>query len=123
MISHVSIGVSDIERSRRFYDGVLGALGYRRLFEGEGYVAYGADAPKFWVAQTGAVPAANAGSGLHFCFDAPSRSAVEAFHAAALASGGADNGGPGLRPEYHADYYAAFAIDPDGWRIEAYHGG
>lgn len=122
MISHVSIGVTDIERSRRFYDAALGALGYRRLFEGEGYVAYGADEPKFWVAQSELVPAANPASGLHFCFDAPSRSAVEAFHAAALASGGTDNGGPGLRPEYHASYYAAFAIDPDGWRIEAYHG-
>ena len=122
MISHVSIGVTDIERSRRFYDAVLGALGYRRPFEGEGNAAYGADAPEFWVAQNQQVPAANAASGLHFCFDAPSRSAVEVFHAAALASGGADNGGPGLRPEYHASYYAAFAIDPDGWRIEAYHG-
>jgi catechol 2,3-dioxygenase-like lactoylglutathione lyase family enzyme len=122
MISHVSIGVTDIERSRRFYDTVLGALGYRRLFEGEGYVAYGTEAAEFWVAQSQQVPTANPASGLHFCFDAPSRSAVEAFHAAALASGGTDNGRPGLRPEYHASYYAAFAVDPDGWRIEAYHG-
>ncbi|HEY2481899.1 MAG TPA: VOC family protein [Caulobacteraceae bacterium] len=123
MISHVSIGVADIEHSKRFYDAVFGALGYGRLFEGEGYVAYGADFPKFWVAQSEHVPAPNAGSGLHFCFNAPARAAVDAFHAAALASGGADNGAPGLRPEYHASYYAAFAVDPDGWRIEAYHGG
>ena len=123
MISHVSIGVADFERSKRFYDAALGALGYRRVFEGEGYMAYGADAPEFWVAEIAHVLGSQAGSGLHVCFDAPSRAAVDAFHAAAIAHGGADNGKPGLRPEYHANYYAAFAVDPDGWRIEAYFGG
>jgi catechol 2,3-dioxygenase-like lactoylglutathione lyase family enzyme len=123
MISHVSIGVTNFERAKRFYDATLGALGYRRVFEGEGYMAYGADEAEFWVAQSAHVPGPQPGSGLHICFDAPNQSAVDAFHAAALASGGADNGAPGLRPEYHASYYAAFATDPDGWRIEAYHGG
>ena len=123
MISHVSIGVADFDRSKRFYDAALGALGYRRVFEGEGYMAYGADAPAFWVAQVMDVLGPQPGPGLHVCFEAPSRTAVDAFHAAALAQGGADNGRPGLRPEYHANYYAAFAVDPDGWRIEAYFGG
>jgi hypothetical protein len=86
-------------------------------------MAYGADAAEFWVAQSESPPALNAGPGVHFCFDAPDRRAVDAFHAAAIAKGGADNGKPGLRPEYHPNYYAAFAIDPDGWRVEAYYGG
>jgi catechol 2,3-dioxygenase-like lactoylglutathione lyase family enzyme len=123
MISHVSIGVADIERSKRFYDAVLGALGCKRLFDSDIYgVAYGVETPEFWVGQSEAPPGPQPGSGLHICFDAPDRAAVDAFHAAALAHGGADNGKPGLRPEYHANYYAAFAVDPDGWRIEAYFG-
>jgi catechol 2,3-dioxygenase-like lactoylglutathione lyase family enzyme len=62
-------------------------------------------------------------SGLHFCFLAKDRAAVDAFHAAALKAGGMDNGKPGVRADYGPKYYAAFAIDPDGYRIEAYHGG
>ena len=123
MISHVSIGVADFDRAKRFYDATLNPLGYRRVFEGEGYMAYGADEPEFWVGQSAHVPGPQPGSGLHICFDAPSRAAVDAFYAAALAHGGADNGKPGLRPEYHANYYGAFAVDPDGWRIEAYFSG
>ena len=61
-------------------------------------------------------------SGLHFCFTAPSRAAVDAFHSAALRAGGRDNGAPGLRVQYGPDYYAAFVIDPDGYRIETYCG-
>ncbi len=61
--------------------------------------------------------------GLHFCFTAPSRASVAAFHAAALANGGRDNGKPGVRKDYGPDYYAAFVFDPDGYRLEAYHGG
>jgi catechol 2,3-dioxygenase-like lactoylglutathione lyase family enzyme len=123
MISHISIGVADFERSKQFYDAALGALGYRRVFEGEGQMAYGTDAAVFWVGQIEHVLGSQAGSGLHVCFDAPNRAAVDAFYAAALAHGGTDNGKPGLRPEYHANYYGAFAVDPDGWRIEAYFGG
>jgi len=125
MISHVSIGVVDLERAKRFYDAALAPLSYKRVFEGEGYVAYGADKPILWIAQTEHVPPPHPRSGVHFCFHAPSREAVDAFHAAALGHGGADNGPPGLRPEYQSThpYYAAFAIDPDGWRVEAYFGG
>jgi len=125
VISHVSIGVADLERARRFYDAVLAPLGYSRVFAGDGYMAYGADRPELWIAESEHVSVPHPGSGVHFCFDAPSRAAVEAFHAAALGHGGTDNGPPGLRPEYQSTrpYYAAFAVDPDGWRIEAYIGG
>ena len=123
MLSHVSIGVADLERAKRFYDAALAPLGYRRVFDGQGYMAYGGEVAEFWVTQTSPAPRADRASGVHFCFDAPDRAAVDVFHAAALAHGGTDNGPPGPRPEYHPDYYAAFAIDPDGWRIEAHFGG
>jgi len=120
MINHVSVGVRDLKTARRFYDTALAALGYKCLAEGEGYLGYGADAPKFWVLAAEHPVPADAKSGLHFCFDAASRKAVDAFHAGALKSGGGDNGKPGVRPDYGATYYAAFVVDPDGYRIEAH---
>ena len=122
MINHVSIGVRDIARAKRFYDAALGPLGYKCLSEGEGSLGYGRDAVAFWISRVERPVPADPGSGLHFCFAAPTRQSVEAFHAAALRSGGRDNGKPGLRPDYDATYYAAFAVDPDGYRIEAYCG-
>lgn len=123
MLDHVSIGVSDIDRSRRFYDAVLRPLGVVRTVDfGEGRGSdYGAAPGSLGVEltitrETGArmpIP------GAHLCFRAPDRAAVDAFHAAALAVGGRDDGAPGLRPRYHADYYGAFVLDPDGHRIEA----
>jgi catechol 2,3-dioxygenase-like lactoylglutathione lyase family enzyme len=83
---------------------------------------YGRDTIAFWVVSAERPVAADEKSGLHFCFTAPSADTVDAFHAAALRSGGQDNGAPGLRPEYGPDYYAAFINDPDGYRIEAYCG-
>ena len=83
---------------------------------------YGADDAAFWLLQTTQPVPANPKSGLHICFVAPSRAAVDAFHAAALAGGGKDNGKPGVRPDYDANYYAAFVVDPDGYRLEAYYG-
>jgi catechol 2,3-dioxygenase-like lactoylglutathione lyase family enzyme len=123
MIDHVSIGVSDLARARAFYDAVLSPLGYRRMFDVEDASGYGRGEPHplkeqalpFWIAHNAEAPALNG----HVCFSAPYRGAVDAFHAAALAAGGRDNGKPGLRSEYHANYYAAFVIDPDGYRIEA----
>ena len=123
MIDHVSLGVGDLAASRAFYDAVLAPLGYRRRYDLDDASGYGASAPHplkeqalpFWI---GHAPAGAALSG-HVCFTAPSRAAVDAFHRAALAAGGRDNGKPGLRPHYHANYYAAFVIDPDGHRIEA----
>ena len=110
MINHVSIGVRDIARTRRFYDAALKPLGY-----GKGAVA-------FWISATERPVATDAKSGLHFCFDAPTRKSVDAFHAAALKAGGSDNGKPGPRADYGPSYYAAFVVDPDGYRIEAYCG-
>ena len=124
MIAHISIGVRDIDKSRRFYDTVLDPLGYKCLRAARtlpGY-GYGRDSIAFWVVSAERPVSAAEKSGLHFCFAAPDGDAVDAFHAAALRSGGYDNGAPGLRPQYSLDYYAAFIIDPDGYRIEAYCG-
>lgn len=122
MINHVSIGVRDIARAKRFYDAALKPLGYTCLSEGEGALGYGRDQVAFWIGTVGHPIPADEKSGLHFCFTAPTRNSVDAFHAAALAAGGRDNGKPGLRAEYDPNYYAAFAIDPDGYRVEAYCG-
>jgi catechol 2,3-dioxygenase-like lactoylglutathione lyase family enzyme len=124
MIAHISIGVRDIDRSKRFYDAALEPLGYKYLRAARSMMGYGygRDSVALWVFQTERPVPADEKSGLHICFTAPGSAAVDAFHAAALASGGHDNGAPGLRPIYAPDYYAAFIIDPDGYRIEAYFG-
>ena len=120
MIDHVSIGVRDIAAARRFYDAALAPLGYRCRSDSADSLGYGAEATAFWVSVAEHPVPPDPASGLHFCFAAPTRPSVDAFHAAALGAGGRDNGAPGLRPEYDATYYAAFVIDPDGYRIEAY---
>lgn len=122
MIDHVSIGVRDLAAARRFYDAALAPLGYRLLSDGSGSLGYGADQPALWVLAVERPVPADTGSGLHLCFSAPSRTAVDKFHRAALGAGGADNGKPGLRADYGPDYYAAFVVDPDGYRLEAYCG-
>ena len=121
MLDHVSLGVADLERSRRFYDAALRPLGIVRIvdFHGRGS-DYGAMAGSLGVeftitSESGVMPA----PGMHVCFRAPDREAVRAFHAAALACAGQSDGEPGLRAEYHADYFAAFVLDPDGNRVEA----
>ena len=123
MFNHVSIGVRDIPRTKRFYDAALGALGYKCLSEGASSLGYGRDSVAFWISAADKPVAADAKSGLHFCFDAPTRKAVDAFHAAAVKTGGKDNGRPGVRADYDPGYYAGFVVDPDGYRIEAYCGG
>ena len=120
MFDHVSIGVADIARSKKFYDAALKPLGFSRLSDGETSLGYGDKAVALWLGATQKPVKADSDSGLHFCLVAPDRAAVDAFHAAALAAGGADAGAPGLRPHYGADYYAAFVVDPDGYRLEAY---
>lgn len=120
MIDHVSIGVSDIAKSRRFYDAVLAPLGYTCLSEGNESLGYGGQQVQLWMNLTATPVKADMASGLHVCFAAPTRDGVDAFHRAALAAGGHDNGAPGVRADYDANYYAAYAIDPDGYRIEAY---
>jgi catechol 2,3-dioxygenase-like lactoylglutathione lyase family enzyme len=118
-LDHVSIAVADVARAVVFYDAALAPLGLTRVKELPGHVGYGTDRPLFWLHPRAAKGAAQPGIGLHFCFGARTRDEVDAFHAAALAAGGKDNGKPGLRPEYHPSYYGAFVIDPDGYKIEA----
>jgi catechol 2,3-dioxygenase-like lactoylglutathione lyase family enzyme len=122
MINHVSIGVRDIARSKRFYDAALAPLGYACLHQSPDALGYGGAAVALWIGATDQPVPADPRSGLHFCFDAPSRQDVDAFHAAALGAGGSDHGKPGLRANYGSNYYAAFVIDPDGYRLEAYCG-
>ena len=122
MFDHVSIGVSDIPRAGRFYDAALKPLGYTRLSDGETSLGYGGKAVQLWLGATQKPVKADMESGLHFCFVAPDRKAVDAFHAAALKAGGTDNGKPGVRADYGPKYYAAFVVDPDGYRVEAYCG-
>ena len=119
MLDHVSFGVRDLARARRFYDAALQPLGYECRSSDSGSLGYGRDATVLWVLATARPVADDTDSGLHFAFVAPSRAAVNAFHAAALANGGRDNGAPGLRLDYSPDYYAAFVVDPDGYRLEA----
>jgi len=126
MLHHISFGITDIRRSAGFYDAVLSALGYVRVWEdlaegdpnaavGYGYAGGG---DKFAI-KLRTHPRLSPGPGFHLAFAAPSQQAVHAFHQAALNHGGSDNGTPGPRPEYGPHYYAAFVIDPDGYRIEA----
>ena len=122
MLDHVSLGVCNIERSRRFYDAALRPLGLVRIldFRGGKGADYGA-APgspgvEFTITEESGPIAPPRGS--HLCFRAPDRAAVAAFHKAALAAGGQDDGKPGPR-RYHNSYYAAFVLDPDGHRVEA----
>lgn len=125
MIDHISLAVTDIDRSRAFYDRALAALGARRVMDvddapGFAGSAYGTDHPTFWISGSRPPrPIATPPHSQHTAFAAADRAAVDAFHREALAAGGRDDGPPGLRPEYHPDYYAAFAIDPDGHRVEA----
>lgn len=116
MLDHVTIGVSDTERSKQFYDRALHPLGIARLYaEGERFAGYGIS-PKafFWIGGRNARQ-----TGAHVAFAAPDRAAVDLFYQEAIAAGGRDNGPPGIRPNYHTDYYGAFVFDPDGHNIEA----
>lgn len=122
MINHVSIGVRDIARTKRFYDAALKPLGYSCLSSGETSLGYGRDAVVLWISATDHPVPADDKSGLHFCFDAPTRKSVADFHGAALKAGGHDNGKPGVRADYAPNYYAGFVVDPDGYRLEAYCG-
>jgi len=123
MFDHVSIGVRDIMRAKTFYDSSLEPLGMKRLSDGEDSLGYGRETVGLWIGVTSTPVPDNPKSGLHFCFAAPSRESVAKFHAAALAAGGRDNGRPGIRADYGADYFAAYVFDPDGYRLEALHLG
>ena len=123
MFDHVSIGVRDIAKARRFYDAAMKPLGFSCLSADDSSLGYGKEGVGFWIISAERPVADDPKSGLHFCFAAPSRASVAAFHAAALAHSGRDNGKPGLRKDYGPHYYAAYVFDPDGYRLEAYYGG
>jgi catechol 2,3-dioxygenase-like lactoylglutathione lyase family enzyme len=119
MIDHVSVGVSDLERSARFYEATLTPLGLPRLVTRPKTVGFGKSYPEFWINFRADMAPVAPESGVHICLRAKSSSEVDAFHAAALKAGGRSDGAPGLRPHDRVRYYAAFVIDPDGNRIEA----
>ena len=119
MIDHVSVGVSNLERSARFYGLALAPLGLVRLVTRPATVGFGKSYPEFWINLRAEMARVEPGSGVHICLRAKSSGEVDAFHAAALKAGGRSDGAPGLRPHDRVRYYAAFVIDPDGNRIEA----
>lgn len=114
IIDHLSLPSSDLARSRAFFGQALAPLGIGVVKEYPGAVGMGSDEPEFWLVAGPAAP-----TPLHVAFVAANRAQVDAFHTAALLAGAADHGAPGLRPHYHANYYAAFVIGPDEHNIEA----
>jgi catechol 2,3-dioxygenase-like lactoylglutathione lyase family enzyme len=119
MIHHVSVGSSDLARSRIFYQAVIPLLGYRLVSEDEQSLDFGSGVFAFSVERPLDGNPATGGNGTHIAFEARTRADVDAFHREGLAHGGRDAGAPGLRPEYDANYYGAFLLDPDGNKVEA----
>jgi catechol 2,3-dioxygenase-like lactoylglutathione lyase family enzyme len=127
MLDHVSITVADMARAAAFWDAVMAALGVPCVWRRADAIGYGIrnsetdDGHTYLTLRVDpvAVPQNVASPGRHWCFRAPDRNTVDAFHAAGIVHGGSCNGPPGIRAIYHAQYYAAFLIDPDGNRIEA----
>jgi catechol 2,3-dioxygenase-like lactoylglutathione lyase family enzyme len=126
-LDHLSLGVNDLARSKAFYDAALAPLGLVPHLQIPGEIGYGPPGPPptqgfaFYIGfeDPGARRPVAASAGFHLAFRASSRAAVRAFHAAALAAGGRSYGAPGPRPQYHAHYYGAFVLDPDGHHVEA----
>ena len=115
-LDHVGLDVSDYEASKAFYDQALAPLGMSMIMEPAPRICgYGTDFPFFWIGQR----ELGSDSGVHVAFRVEDRAIVDAFHEAALAAGGTDNGGPGVREIYHPHYYGAFVLDPDGNNVEA----
>jgi catechol 2,3-dioxygenase-like lactoylglutathione lyase family enzyme len=119
VIHHVSIGTNDMKRARAFYDPLMALIGFR-LFKHSGQSAhYGASDIAFSLETPIDGRPASAGNGVHIAFQAPDRETVRRFHATALLNGGTDDGAPGIRENYNANYYGAFVRDPDGNKVEA----
>ena len=115
MIDHIGMSVTDVAKSKAFYRSALAPLGYEVIMEFAGDVGFGVPPkPDFWIGRAGADVFPT-----HVAFRADNRKQVDAFYKAATAAGGRDNGPPGLRPDYHPNYYGAFVLDPDGNNIEA----
>jgi catechol 2,3-dioxygenase-like lactoylglutathione lyase family enzyme len=115
MFDHIGFNVSDVKKSKAFYLAALSPLGHSLLGEGEKWAVIGSeDGARLWIGEAG-----TAASPIHIAWTADTRAGVDAFHAAALAAGGRDNGAPGLRAHYDPTYYAAFILDPDGHNVEA----
>jgi catechol 2,3-dioxygenase-like lactoylglutathione lyase family enzyme len=119
MIHHVSVGSNDISRARAFYQPLMAIVGFRLIRETAKAAHYGASDIVFSIETPTDGQAAAPGNGVHIAFQVPDRESVRRFHAAALASEGADEGAPGIRENYNANYYSAFVRDPDGNKIEA----
>jgi catechol 2,3-dioxygenase-like lactoylglutathione lyase family enzyme len=119
MIDHISVGVSDLDRSAKFYEATLKPLGLARLVTRPATVGFGKAYPEFWINLRAGQAPVSPESGGHICLRARATAEVDAFYAAALSAGGASDGAPGLRPHDSVRYYAAFIVDPDGNRIEA----
>ena len=120
MIDHISISVRDLKAAERFYTALLTTIGLAKLREWpDAAIGYGKKYPEFWINRRSDMAPVAADSGVHICLRASDAAVVDAFHAAALSGGGTSDGAPGLRVQYHEDYYAAFIRDPDGNRIEA----
>jgi catechol 2,3-dioxygenase-like lactoylglutathione lyase family enzyme len=115
ILDHIGLAVRDFGKSRTFFRRALAPLGIETVLEGEGWAMLGRDGrPQFWIGVHGIPPGP-----IHVAFAADTREQVRAFHRAALAAGGRDNGAPGIRARYHPNYYGAFVFDPDGHNIEA----
>ena len=119
MIDHVSIAVRDLDKSARFYQAVLGAIGYEQLETRPHTVGFGKKYPEFWINLRAAMTPVAGDCGAHVGLRVRATELVDAFHAAALEAGGSCDGAPGLRPHHGDGYYAAFIRDPDGNRVEA----
>lgn len=120
MFSHVTVGTNDFKRAEAFYDAIMKALGHPVMMKGETVLAYGLPTgEKFFVLKPFDGKAAASGNGVHAAFRVDTRAQVDAFHAAALANGGTDEGAPGLRTYYHPNYYGAYVRDPDGNKLQA----
>ena len=119
MIDHISIGVSNLERSARFYELTLAPLGLAKVVTRPATIGFGKAYPEFWINLRPDMTPVAAASGNHICLRAKSTGDVDAFHEAALKAGGSSDGAPGLRPHERVKYYAAFIRDPDGNRVEA----